>query len=253
MSYIVAVAGKGGTGKTTLAGFVVDYLKRLNGGAVLAVDGDPNSNLGEYLGVGITDTMIGIIDDIAAGKDKASPGMTKERLIEYKIQESLIEGDGFDLLVMGRPEGPGCYCYPNSMLREALGRLSRSYKYMVMDNEAGMEHLSRRTTRSINYLFLASDATEAGLRAAKRITDLIKELKISVGKTHLVINKAKSNIQSLQFRIDQLNADFIDYLPESLELADLSREGRPLTEINKDCEYNKKLNTILEAAKKRWR
>lgn len=253
MSYTIAVAGKGGTGKTTIAGFIVDYLARANSDSVLAVDADPNSNLGEFLGLGITDTLVGIIDNIAANKDKKAPGgMTKDRLIEYKLQESISEGDGFDLLAMGRPEGPGCYCYPNSMLREALGRLERGYKYIVIDNEAGMEHLSRRTMRSIDYLFIASDPTEPGLRAAKRILDLIKELKISVGRKHLIVNKVKSGAQPLQFRIDELKIDHTDYIPESDEIFKLSKEGRALTEIDRNCEFNKKINSILESARKKW-
>ena len=253
MSYTIAVAGKGGTGKTTLVSFIVDYLVRSGAGSVLAVDADPNSNLGEFLGVGITDTIVGIIDEIAADKDKFPAGMTKERLIEYRIQESLIEGEGFDLLVMGRPEGPGCYCYPNSMLREALGRLSRGYKYIVIDNEAGMEHLSRRTARNINYLFITSDPTEPGLRAAKRILDLIKELKISVSKIHLVVNRVKSNVQSLQYRIGELKKiDHTDYIPESEQLLQLSREGRPISQIDKNIEFAKNLSSMLEGAKTKW-
>jgi len=253
MSYTIAIAGKGGTGKTTLAGLIVNYLSKSNGGSVLAVDADPNYNLGESLGLGITDTMVGIIDGIAANKDNMSPGMTKERLLEYKVQESIIEGDGFDLLVMGRPEGPGCYCYPNSMLRTALGRLKKSYKYTIIDNEAGMEHLSRRTARAINYLFIVSDPTEPGIRAAKRILDLIKELKISVSKIHLIVNRAQANIQSLQFRIKQLNLDFVDSVPVNDEVFRLSKEGRPITELSKESDFAKKINSILEGAKKKWR
>lgn len=252
MSYTIAVAGKGGTGKTTLASFIVNYLTRSNAGSVLAVDADPNSNLGEFLGLGITDTVVGIIDDIASSKDKIPPGITKERLIEYRVQESLIEGEGFDLLVMGRPEGPGCYCYANSMLRMVLGKLNRGYKYTVMDNEAGMEHLSRRTARSIDYLFITGDPTESGVRAAKRILDLIKELKISVQRIHLIVNRVKSNVQSLQYRIGELKLDHTDYLPESEEVLQLSKEGRALTEIDKNTEFSTKLISILETAKKRW-
>ena len=253
MSYTIAVAGKGGTGKTTVASFIVDYLAKAAGNSVLAVDADPNSNLGEALGLGITDTMVGIIDDIAANKDKLPSGMTKERLIEYKTQESLIESEGFDLLVMGRPEGPGCYCYPNSMLREALGRLNRGYKYIVVDNEAGMEHLSRRTARNINYLFIVSDPTEPGVRAAKRIMGLIKELKISVGKVHLIVNKVRTNIQSLRYQIGELSPDFTDYIPESEEIFQLSKEGRSITELDKNSEFAKKLDSILKGAKTKWR
>jgi len=252
MAYTIAVAGKGGTGKTTIASFIVDHLAKYGSGAVLAVDADPNSNLSEFLGLGTTDTMVGIIDDIAANKDKASPGMTKERLLEYKVQEAVIEGDGFDILVMGRPEGPGCYCYPNSMLREAVGRLNRGYKFVVMDNEAGMEHLSRRTARSINYLFIVSDATEPGIRAAKRILNLIKELKISVGNMHLIVNKAKGNIQSLKYRIGELKIGTVDYIPESEEISRMSKEGRAITELDKDAEFSKILNSVLEGAKKKW-
>ncbi|HID11122.1 MAG TPA: carbon monoxide dehydrogenase, partial [Candidatus Latescibacteria bacterium] len=141
---IVAVSGKGGTGKTTIAALLVRKLMRMDG-PVLAVDADPNSNLGEQLGMEVGETIGDIREEVL--EEELPPGMTKDRYLELRIQETLTEGEGVDLLTMGRPEGPGCYCYVNHLLRGFLDRLSKNYRHIVVDNEAGMEHLSRRTTR----------------------------------------------------------------------------------------------------------
>jgi CO dehydrogenase maturation factor len=246
MSYTIGFAGKGGTGKSTIASIVVRYLATKKNPPVLAIDADPNTSLGEMLGVMPEDTVVGIIDDVAANIASLPAGVTKERLVESRIQQSLGEGSGLDLLVMGRPEGPGCYCYPNSLMRETIGRLEKAYNYIVIDNEAGMEHISRRTDRKIDYLFVVSDQTAHGIRSAKRILDLANELKISRGKTHLIVNRTREGLSSLDKNIKGLSVEGVDYVSESSELANLSAEGKAVSKLSEDTDIVKSIYKICE-------
>ncbi len=189
MGYTIAVAGKGGTGKTTVAGLLVRLIKEAEAGSILAIDADPNSNLAEVLGVETGETIGAVIDSIAKNPSIVPSGMSKDRFIEYRIQTAIREAGGFDLLTMGRPEGPGCYCYANSVLRGVMDKLIRDYDFVVIDNEAGLEHLSRRTTRSADTMLVISDATVVGLKAARRIAGLINELEINTGRKYLLLNR----------------------------------------------------------------
>ena len=188
MGYTIAIAGKGGTGKTTIAALMVRLLKEKKVGSILAVDADPNNNLSEALGLEVKKTIGSILDEVCLHPEKIPSSMSKDRFIEYQVQTSITEGDGFDVLAMGRPEGPGCYCYVNNLLRNITGKLIKDYDYVVIDNEAGFEHLSRRTTRACDALVVVSDATPVGLKAAQRISDLVKELNIKSKKNLLIIN-----------------------------------------------------------------
>lgn len=250
MSYTIGLAGKGGTGKSTIASIVIRYIAKKRNTPVLAIDADPNASLGEMLGLESEDTIVSIIDDISANIDKLPTGVTKERLIENRVQQSLGEGEGLDLLVMGRPEGPGCYCYPNSLLRGVIGKLEKAYKFIVIDNEAGLEHLSRRTDRKIDYFFIISDPTAYGIRSAKKILDLATALKISRGVNHLIINRVKKNITTSDDVIRDINVEKIDRLCESDELLKLSAQGRPTSNLGEDTELVKSIYKICEDA--RW-
>jgi len=191
MPKIIAVAGKGGVGKTTFAGMLVRYIiEQMKGVPVLAVDADPNSNLNELLGVSVKIT-IGQARELM--KKDVPTGMTKDVWFEYKVNEAVIEGKEFDLLVMGRPEGPGCYCAANSLAKQSIDKLKDNYAYVVVDNEAGMEHISRLVTQNIDYLYVVSDATPRGVLTAKRILDLINELNLNIKNTHVIINRIKEN------------------------------------------------------------
>ncbi len=229
MSYTIAIAGKGGTGKTTIAALIVRLISANKLGSVLAVDADPNSNLGDALGVKIEETIGSILDDIAAHPDKVPGGMSKERFIEYEVQTAVAEGEGFDILAMGRPEGPGCYCYVNNVLRNVVGKLMKEYDYVVIDNEAGLEHLSRRTTRSADTLVVISDATAVGLRAAKRINDLVEELKIKAKKKLLLINRFDRDIE--KEKIKGLGLDYIGKIPEDRQIEKISLNGGSLRDL----------------------
>lgn len=192
MAFVVAFAGKGGTGKTSLAGLTVRYLVSRKRGPVLAVDADANSCLNEALGIPVHATIGKLREEslqaVRSGGERPG-GMSMEQLFDYQVQQSIIESEGFDLMVMGRPEGPGCYCAANNIIRKYTDILSEKYSYVVIDNEAGMEHLSRRTTHKVDLLIIVSDPTVKGVLTAKRINDLVDELQLEVDKRVLVINR----------------------------------------------------------------
>ena len=192
MTTTIAVSGKGGSGKTTLAAMIIRcLLEKDSRGEVLAVDADPNSCLGLTLGV----QPEGVVADIrenARSKAPTNTGMDRLRTAEYGIQQAVTEAKGFDLLTMGRPEGPDCYCAVNNMLRKFLDTLSSQYRYVVIDNEAGMEHLSRRTTNNVEQLYIIAEQNPIGAVTAQRIYDLANKLPISVKKIGVIWNKSKS-------------------------------------------------------------
>jgi CO dehydrogenase maturation factor len=233
MGHIIALAGKGGTGKTTVAALVVRLLKEKQMGSILAIDADPNSNLGEALGIIVKETIGSILDDIADHPEKIPRGMPKDGFIEYQVQTAVAEGDGFDVLTMGRPEGPGCYCYVNNALRNVTGKLIKDYDFVVIDNEAGLEHLSRRTTRSCDVLLVVSDATSAGLRAAGRISDLVRELKIKTAKNLLLVNRYPADVGS--DKIKDCGLDYLGFIPEDSAIENISLNGNSLMKLSHDA------------------
>jgi CO dehydrogenase maturation factor len=191
MGFTIAVAGKGGTGKTTIASLVVRHFVRAGKTPVFAVDADANYNLNDQLGVAVRSTIGASREEMKRkiSANEAPPGMSKDEWIEMQMAADLIESEGFDLLVMGRPEGPGCYCAANNTLRRHLEILSGNYPVVVIDNEAGMEHLSRRTTARIDLLLLVSEPSPVGIMTAARIRDLAREMEIQVARSGLVINR----------------------------------------------------------------
>lgn len=188
--FSAAVAGKGGVGKTTFAALAIRHINSTTGEVVLAVDADPNANLHAKLGVSIGRTIGDLREELLEKVDELPAGVSKQEHVEYQVRLALTEGDGFDLLTMGRQEGPGCYCYINNILRTFVDSLSDKYDHVVMDNEAGMEHLSRRTTRAVDVLFVVSDASKASLDAAVRIAALAREMDLKIGRMALVRNMA---------------------------------------------------------------
>ncbi len=231
MGYIIAIAGKGGTGKTTIAALLVRIIKEKKLGSILAVDADPNSNLGEALGVEVKATIGEILDEIAAHPEKIPSGMPKERFIEFQIQTAISEAEGFDLLTMGRPEGPGCYCYVNNVLREIMGKLIKDYDYVVIDNEAGLEHLSRRTSRFADTLLVISDATIVGLRSARRINELADELEIKTKKKLLLVNRSDVDKQFIK----DMGLEYIGDIPQDSQITKISLDGSSLMRLDSDA------------------
>ncbi len=245
MGYIIALAGKGGTGKTTIAALLVRLIREEKLGSVLAVDADPNSNLGESLGLAAKESIGTILDEISAHPDKIPSGMSKDRFLEYRVSTAILEGDGFDLLTMGKPEGPGCYCYMNNVLRNIVDKLIKDYDYVVIDNEAGLEHLSRRTTRRADILLTISDATKVGLRAAKRVNELSRELDIKIGKRFLIINKDSGEAD--KGLIQETGLEHIGSIVIDQALIKISSDGNSVSDLPPDAPSLKTLKQIGES------
>lgn len=247
MGYTIAIAGKGGTGKTTVASLIVRIIKEKKLGSILAVDADPNSNLAQALGVEVKETIGSILEDISSHPEKIPCGMSKDRFMEYRLQTSIAEGEGFDVLVMGRPEGPGCYCYVNNVLRNIMARLIDNYDYIVIDNEAGLEHLSRRTTRYADALVVVSDATLVGLVCAKRINDLVRELDIQTKKRFLIINRHNEDMRKEVIKDSSL--EYIGNIPIDDNIIKLSMNGGSLLELDN---HTVSLKTLRKLGDKIW-
>lgn len=253
MSYTIAFAGKGGTGKTSLAGLTIKYLLNKRKGPILAVDADSNSCLNEALGVDVHTTIGKLREDsleaVRVTGDRPG-GMPMEQLFEYQVQQSLIEANGFDLLVMGRPEGPGCYCAANHIIRKYTDKLSEGYPYVVIDNEAGMEHLSRRTTNKVNLLLIVSDPTFKGVLAAKRIYDLVVELNLEVDRKALIINRVIGNeIVQLEEVIQNSGLPFAGAIPQDSMIMEFDLKGSPVYHLPLDAVSVQALWSILDSLK----
>ena len=232
MSYSIALAGKGGTGKTTVAGFAVSYLVGHGKTPVLAVDADANANFNEVLGVQVYSTLGDAREEMKKG---VSTGITKDVYMEMKLQQSVVEGEGFDLVVMGRPEGSGCYCAANSLLTMYLEKLIKNYPFMVTDNEAGMEHLSRLTTNNVDLLLVVSDPTRRGLHAAARIIDLTTELNLSVGSTVVIVNQVREGQQAAAAaEAARLSLPVQAFVPEDKAVVECDLTGAPSSVLGKE-------------------
>jgi CO dehydrogenase maturation factor len=227
--YTIAMAGKGGTGKTTLAGLLVRFLLEHDMTPILAVDADANSNLNEVLGLTVEDTL-GEAREMM--KKDVPVGMTKDIFMEMKVEQALVEANGFDLIVMGRPEGPGCYCAANNLLSKFIERMMGNYPYLVVDNEAGMEHFSRLTTKDIDLLLVVSDSSRRGILSARRIYDLVDELGIRVGRKYLLINQYRDKLASLVAKETQVfGPDYVSTIPEDDLIYQFDLEGRPTMQL----------------------
>jgi CO dehydrogenase maturation factor len=226
MAYSISLAGKGGTGKTTVAGMLVKYLLMKQKTPILAVDADSNANLNEVLGVKVTDTLGNAREDMKKGN--VPPGMTKDVFISMRLDQAIIEEQGFDLMVMGQPEGSGCYCAANSLLTGFLDRLMGNYPNIVIDNEAGMEHISRLTTKNVDLLLIVSDTSRRGIQAAIRINKLAKNLNIGVDKSCLIINQAKEEpADAIMDMIRKDDLELAGVIPEDQTIYEYDLNGRP--------------------------
>ena len=245
MTTTIAVAGKGGTGKTTLAGLIVRYLREHRQGTILAIDADPSSNLNYVLGLELEETIGDILEDmldqVLANSSLASSmpgGMSKQDYLDYQIQMALIEGETIDFLAMGRPEGPGCYCATNNMLRVIMDRIGNNYDYVVMDNEAGMEHISRRTTRDVDHLILVTDLSQRGVITVKRIIDMVPTLDVNVEKMYLVVNRLMSDSlpTAMASAIENLDIELVGTITNDNVMTEFEFTGRPLVDLPDDSQ-----------------
>jgi CO dehydrogenase maturation factor len=233
MTFSIALAGKGGVGKTTIAGMLIKYLVARGKTPILAVDADCNANLNEVLGLEVHDTLGQAREDMKKGK--VPPGMTKDVFMSMRLEQAVAEEEGFDLVVMGTPEGAGCYCAANSLLAGFLEKLVNNYSYLVMDNEAGMEHISRLTTHNVDILLIVADTSRRGLQAGLRIDKLARELNIGVGKSYLIINQAKSDIPSKVLDIiSQDGLELAGIVPEDDAVYEYDLNGKPTIDIGED-------------------
>ncbi|NLZ27885.1 MAG: AAA family ATPase [Firmicutes bacterium] len=235
MTVKIAIAGKGGTGKTTLSALLIQYLaKNHPGKSIFAIDADANANLNEVLGLEVEETISDILDSI---KDpKAVPtGMTKDMYVQYGISRAIVEMDAYDLLVMGNPQGPGCYCFPLDLLSKYLERMAQNYDYMVTDNEAGLEHISRRVIPSMDYLLIISDATVRGIRSAGRVKEIAERVKIDIGKTFLIISRGDDEqLAALKNEIDKTGLTLLGVVPYDSLIPLYDLEGRALVDLPAD-------------------
>ncbi len=245
MTFSIALAGKGGTGKTTIAGLLIKYLVKKGKTPILAVDADSNANLNEVLGLTVTDTLGNSREEMKTGK--VPSGMTKDIFISMKLEQAVVESDGYDLIVMGRPEGSGCYCAANTLLTGFLERLTQNYPFVVIDNEAGMEHISRLTTSNVDILLIISDSSRRGLLTATRINDLAKTLNIGMARSYVLINRIKEKPDPVVLdMLQQAGLELIGTLSENKDVYEFDLNGRPTVEMPEDNQTVQEAFAIFE-------
>lgn len=252
MGYIVAVTGKGGVGKTTLSGLIVRRLVELGQVPVLAVDADPNSCLDSVLGVRVLNTIGSVREETRQIAEKGmAAGISKNELLQIKTEQSLVESNGFDLISMGRPEGPGCYCYANNVLKSVITEIYNRYPFIVLDNEAGLENLSRRIVQKVDMLVMVTDPSNMGMETLKRLFLLAREMQLKYSSLAIVINRLRSSTSPCRTsEIRELtSADLILELPWDDELAGLAEEGENLWTLRSDNAILYKVDLLLESTK----
>ena len=250
MAVQIAVAGKGGTGKTSFCALLIRYLIEKQKGAILAVDADANANLNEALGLPIEHETVSELISKTKDLHGIPEGMSQEVYIEYKLNAALSEGKNVDLLVMGGPEGPGCFCFPNNILRKHLDNLSKGYQYIVMDNEAGLEHISRKTTQDVDILFVISDSSARSVRSAGRVNELVKQMKTKVKNIYLIITKAtEQDVENLKEEIEKTGLKLLGIIPNDPLVTEYDLKSKPLFELPSDSSAVKAVYEILDKLK----
>lgn len=247
----IAIVGKGGVGKTTMSGIIINRLIKHNCEPILVVDADPNTGLDTALGIKVDKTVGGIREETRTiVKNGTVVNISKQELLEIKIAESLVEAEKFDFIAMGRPEGPGCYCYANSVLKSTLGKISHEYPYIVIDNEAGLENLSRRLSNEVNLLILVSDPSKQGMRTIERLYALTHEMGIKYNQLGLIINRLRNSDHSdeiLNLK-SKIQADYLIEIQDNLEIIQLSEAGKDLLHLPENNEVLKSIDLFLSSA-----
>jgi CO dehydrogenase maturation factor len=244
---ILAMTGKGGVGKTTLSAMVINWLVSRGETPILAVDADSNANLHEALGVGLVATVGGIRED-AREQAKNLKGVSKQEFLELRVQESLVECEGYDLVVMGRPEGRGCYCFANNVLRDVLDRLAQNYRHIVIDSEAGLEHISRRTLLSLDKLIMVSDCSVRGVHTTSRISALADEVQLEVKERGLIVNRVPDGILPPVVRreAEATGLPLLAIVPLDPNITALDAAGDAFSTIPKDAPARMAIEAMLE-------
>ena len=252
MTHTIAMAGKGGVGKTTITGLLIHYLCAKKNGPVLAVDADANSNLNEVLGMEVETTLVACREEMAEAElnpnNPIPPGMAKQDYAEMRFNEALIEGDDYDLLVMGRTQGKGCYCFVNGLLSTQVSRYASNYRYVVVDNEAGMEHISRGILPKVDTVILVSDASRRGIQACGRIFELVKELNLGAKQVKLLVNRAPGGVLSdgVMEEIQKTGMELLAVLPQDDTIYEFDGEGKPTSQLPEDNPFRKALYAALD-------
>jgi CO dehydrogenase maturation factor len=246
---IFAMTGKGGVGKTTLSALAIDWLAHRGETPILAVDADSNANLHEALGVRFDATVGGIRESAR----QQLQGVSKQEFLDLRVQEALVEQNGYDLIVMGRPEGQGCYCFANNVLREVLDRLARNYRHIVIDSEAGLEHISRRTLLALDHLLIVSDCTVRGIHTAGRISALADEVGLNAKSRGLVVNRVPGGAlpPAMCRQAEATGLPLLATIPLDVQVADLDAGGTPVTAISHDAPARLALNDLMEKLQER--
>ncbi len=249
-THTIAVAGKGGVGKTTICGILIDQLTAENKGPILVVDADANSNLNEVLGVEVETTLGAIREEMAQAELKGTipPGMSKQDYAELEFSEALVEEKDFDMLVMGRTQGKGCYCYVNGVLKAQVDKYVNNYRYVVMDNEAGLEHVSRGTLPHVDTMLLVSDCSRRGIQAAARIAEMVDELNLQPGRMLLIVNRAPDGKLNagVQEEIDRHGLKLAGVLPQDELVYEYDCEGRPSSKIPSDSPVKAAIHQLMK-------
>ena len=251
MTHTIAVAGKGGVGKTTVCGMLIDALIKNGKGPLLVVDADANSNLNEVLGVEVETTLGAVREEIAQAElrgDVIPKNMTKADYAEYRFNSALVEEDDFDMLVMGRTQGKGCYCYVNGILKTQVDKYVGNYRYTVIDNEAGMEHIARGTLPHVDTLLLVSDCSRRGIQAVGRIAEMVRELNLKPTTMRLIVNRAPNGVLSegVKEEIAAQNLDLLGVLPQDEAVYEADCDGRPSSKIPDSSPMKQALHALLK-------
>ena len=248
--HTIAVAGKGGVGKTTTCGMLIDYLCKKRSGPVLVVDADANSNLNEVLGVEVETSLGQIREEMAQAELKGSipKGMTKADYAEYKFNSALIEEDDFDMLVMGRTQGKGCYCYVNGVLQSQVSKYAKNYSYVVMDNEAGLEHVARGTLPHVDTMLLISDCSRRGIQAAARVAEMVEEMNLNPGQMGLIVNRAPNGVldDGVKAEIEKHGLKLFGVLPHDDAVYRCDCDGEPSAKLPGDNPVKVALRSIMQ-------
>jgi len=245
----IAVAGKGGVGKTTTCGMMIDYLCKQKKGPILVVDADANSNLNEVLGVEIETTLGDIREEMAQAELKGTvpKNMTKADYAEMKFSDALIEEDDFDMLVMGRTQGKGCYCYVNGVLKSQVDKYAKNYRTVVIDNEAGLEHVSRGTLPHVDVMLLVSDCSRRGIQAVARIRDMIRDLELKPAELHLIVNRAPGGALNpgVMEEIQKHDLPLLGVLPQDELVYQFDCDGKPSSQVPDNSPVKVALHEIM--------
>ena len=251
MPHTIAVAGKGGVGKTTTCGMLIDYLCKKNNGPVLVVDADANANLNEVLGVEMETSLGQIREEIAHAEMNGTipKGMSKADYAEFKFSSALIEEDDFDMLVMGRTQGSGCYCYVNGMLKTQVDKYARNYCYLVMDNEAGLEHVARGTLPHVDTMLLISDCSRRGIQAVARIAEMVQEMNLNPTKMGLIVNRAPNGVldEGVKAEIEKHGLTLFGVLPHDEAVYRCDCDGEPSAKLPDSDPMKTALKGIMQS------